>query len=100
MSPWQKRFFKLNKETEVELKGHPIHHVEAVLRELGWVKLDSFWAPDLEVSRFGRSASELFLVIESYFDPKLTGDISQIEDVSRALDSYEPPTEFYAGGAS
>ena len=100
MSLWQKRFFKLNKETEVELKGHPIHHVEAVLRELGWGKLDSFWAPDLEVSNFARSESELYLVIETYFDPKLTGDVAHIEEVSRALESYETPTVFFAGGAS
>jgi len=100
MSPWQKRFFKLNKETEVELKGHPLHHVEAVLRELEWDKSDSFWAPDLEVSNFERAESELYLAIETYFDPKLTGDISHIEEVRKALDSYEPPTVFYAGGAS
>lgn len=81
MSPWQKRFFKLNKETEVELTGHLIHHVEAVLRELGWDKSDSFWAPDLEVSNFERSESELYLMTETYFDPKLTGDIAHIEEV-------------------
>ena len=99
MKSWEKRFFELNRNREVELKGHPFHHVLAVLRQLDWKHQDSLWAPDLEVSQFLKPGGELFLLNETYFDPKLTGTDEAVAQVQSELESYEPPTVFYAGGS-
>ena len=97
MKSWEERFFELNRNRETELKGHPFHNVLDVLRKLNWEQHDSFWGPDLEVSQYLRSGQELFLIQETYFDPKLTGAEEAVAEVQAELESYRPPEVFLAG---
>ncbi|GAA5496923.1 hypothetical protein Rhal01_03111 [Rubritalea halochordaticola] len=81
MKAWQDRFFRLNREHEVELVGSSPEKVIEVLENLGWVSEASAWCPDLEVAYFRKGEEEVFLVLETYFDPKLTGQDEAVREV-------------------
>jgi hypothetical protein len=97
MKTWEDRFFALNRTSEVELEGVPLEHVARALRALGWSKDDEFWAPDLQVSRFIRHDDEIFIVQETYFDPKLTGTNRQVEELREFISGIDPNEILYAG---
>lgn len=97
MKTWEDRFFALNKESEVELKGACFSHVFRGLGALGWKLDDEFWAPDLQVSRFLRGEGEIFVIQETYFDPKLTGGEQDIEALRTFISGIDANEELYAG---
>ncbi|SHJ17981.1 hypothetical protein SAMN02745181_1382 [Rubritalea squalenifaciens DSM 18772] len=87
MKAWQDRFFRLNREHEVELVGSSPEKVIEVLENLGWGSETSAWYPDLEVTYFRKGEEEMFLVLETYFDPKLTGQDEEVREVQEALEN-------------
>ena len=97
MKTWEDRFFVLNKESEVEFKRVCFSHVFRGLGALGWKLNDEFWAPDLQVSRFLRDEDEIFVIQETYFDPKLTGSEQDIEALRTLISGIDPNEVFYAG---
>lgn len=98
MNNWKDRFFALNREIEVEITQRDLDHVVRAARQLGWKVDDQFWAPDLHVSRLLRGESELFLVQETYFGPKLTGNPEDISELSDEAIKIDPNEEHFAGG--
>ena len=97
MKTWEDRFFALNKESEVEFKGACFSHVFRGLDSLGWNLDDEFWAPDLQVSRFLRGEGEIFVIQETYSDPKLTGSEQDIEALRTFISGIDPNEVLYAG---
>jgi hypothetical protein len=97
MKTWEKRYFILNETNEVELKGVAFSHIFRGLNSLGWKRDDEFWAPDLQVSRFVRADEEIFVIEETYFDPKLTGDEQHIQELEEAISKIDPDEILYAG---
>jgi hypothetical protein len=97
MKTWVDRFFALNKESEVEFTGVCFSHVFRGLDALGWKLDDEFWAPDMQVSRFLRGVSEIFVIQETYFDPKLTGGDHDIEALRAFISGIGPNEVLYAG---
>lgn len=85
MKAWQDRFFRLNREHEVELVGSSPEKVIEVLENLGWVSEESAWSPDLEVTYFLKGKEEMFLILETYFDPKLTGQDGAVREVQELV---------------
>jgi len=74
MEGWTERFFRCLKEQgDHEFEGMALEKLLAVLLQLGWKPAESFWTPDLQVDRFVRDEEELFLMLETYFDPKICG---------------------------
>jgi hypothetical protein len=98
MKYWESRFFELNRTNEVELVKVPLDHVSRALSVLGWSKDDELWAPDLHVSRFLREDAEIFVLQETYFDPKLTGDARHICEIREYISGIGPNEILYAGG--
>jgi hypothetical protein len=90
MEKWEDRFFALNRTNETELKGVPLSLVFRGLHRFGWKRDDEIFAPDLQVSRFIREEDEIFVIQETYFDPKLTGDASSILELSNAITEIDP----------
>jgi hypothetical protein len=99
MKKWEDRFFALNKEIEVEIAERSIDHVARAARHLGWKVDDQFWAPDLHVSRLVRGESELFVIQETYFGPKLTGNEADISEVRKEAFKIDPNEELFAGSS-
>lgn len=97
MKTWEERYFILNKTNEVELKGVSFSYIFRGLNTLGWERNDEFWAPDLQVSRFVRADNEIFVIQETYFDPKLTGDELHIQELEEAISKIDPVEVLYAG---
>ena len=97
MKTWEDRFFTLNKESEVEFKGACFSHVFRGLGALGWKLDDEFWAPDLQVSRYLRDEGEIFVIQETYFDPKLTGSEQDIEALRTFISGIDPNEVLLAG---
>jgi hypothetical protein len=97
MKTWENRFFAFNKKSEVELKGACFSHVFRALNALEWNLDDEFWAPDLQVSRFLRHDEEIFVIQETYFDPKLTGSSEDIEEIKKFISGIDPNEVLYAG---
>jgi hypothetical protein len=95
MKKWEERFFALNRTNEVELVGISLEHVALALKALRWTKDDDFWSPDLRVSRFIRHDDEIFIIQETYFDPKLTGAeqrVQELRDFISGIDLNEIPS--------
>ncbi|HVV71339.1 MAG TPA: hypothetical protein VHI52_07550 [Verrucomicrobiae bacterium] len=97
MKKWEDRFFALNKEIEVEVTEWALDHLARAAKLLGWTVDDEFWAPDLHVSRLVRGENELFLIQESYFGPKLTGNPPEIAQLRAEALKIDPNQEFLAG---
>lgn len=97
MKTWENRFFGRNKESEVEFKGVYLSYLFRGLDALGWNLDDEFLAPDLQVSRFLRGEDELFVMHETYFDPKLTGNDKDIEALREHITKIDPNEVLYAG---
>jgi len=97
MKTWGARFFALNRTNEVELIGVPLEHVARALRALGWSKDDEFWAPDLQVSRLVRHEDEIFIIQETYFDPKVTGTHWHVEELREFISGIDPNEILHAG---
>lgn len=85
MKTWWQRFFTLNQKVEVELVGAQTPLVLKTLESLGWKLDNECWSPDLLIVTFVRQNSELFLLDETYFDPKLTGVLADINEVTSAM---------------
>ncbi len=98
MKTWEERFFALNRTNEVELVGISFEHLFRALAALDWSLDDEFWAPDLQVSRFLRQEEEIFVIQETYFDPKLAGTDLQVEELSDFISKISPD-EFLCAGA-
>lgn len=96
-SNWESRFFSRNKEVEAELVGTAFHIAIRAIERLDWRLDDNFWAPDLQVSRYIKNEKELFLIQETYFGPKLTGEQTDIDAVKVAVTNIDPQEELYAG---
>jgi hypothetical protein len=90
MKKWEERFFALNRPNEVELVGISLEHVALALKALCWTKDDDFWSPDLQVSRFIRHDDEIFIIQETYFDPKLTGAEQQVQELRDFISGTDP----------
>jgi len=88
MEGWTDRFFRcLKAHGDHEFEGLPLEKLLEVLLELGWKPAESFWTPDLQVGRFVRAdEAELFLMLETYFDPKICGLPDQVAAVVNAQD--------------
>ena len=97
MEKWAERFFAINKEIEVEIPDRSIDHMIQAAKELDWMFNDEFWAPDLQVSRFVRNESEIFIIQETYFGPKITGEKSDVQELSDRVSKIDPDKELYAG---
>jgi len=97
MKTWEERFFALNQTNEVELVGVPLEHVVRALYVLKWTKDDQFWAPDLHVTRFHRDQDEIFVIQETYFDPKLTGTEKHVDEIRQISSGFDPNVRLYAG---
>lgn len=67
------------------------------LDALEWKLDDEFWAPDLQVSRFLRGEDEIFVIQETYFDPKLTGSTQDVEALGKFISEIGPNEMLYAG---
>lgn len=94
MKKWEDRFFALIRDVEVEITERDLDAVARAARHLGWKADDQFWAPDLHVLRLVRGEGELFLIQETYFGPKLTGnpqDIAELSDEVMKIDPNEDP---------
>ncbi len=94
---WEDRFFAFNKDSEVEFKGACFSNVFRGIGALGLKLEDEFWAPDLQVSRFLRGEGEIFVIQETYFDPKLTGSEQDIEALRTFISGIDPNEVLYAG---
>jgi len=81
MKTWTERFFELNKINETELEGVQMEAVCRSLKELAWNLDDLFQTLDLSVSRWIRGDEEIFVIEETYFDPKLTGLAQHVDEV-------------------
>ncbi len=97
MKTWEERFFELNREQETELVGVCFSHVFRGLKALGWNCDDEFWAPDLQVSRFTQLEEELFVIQETYFAPKLTGEDRRISELRAFISGIDPNEDSLAG---
>ena len=97
MKQWEERFFAQNKKSEVELEGVSFADVFRGLDVLGWNRDDEFWVPDLQVVRFLRDEDEIFIIQETYFDPKLTGSTSHIKELGKFLSKIDPDEKLNAG---
>jgi len=97
MKKWEDRFFALNKDVEVEITDREFDDVACAARQLRWTVDDQFWAPDLHVSRLIRGDSEMFLIQETYFGPKLTGNVNDILELREAVQKIDPNRELLAG---
>jgi hypothetical protein len=97
MKTWEERFFDLNRTNQIELVGVPLEHVARALYVLRWIKDDQFWAPDLHVTRFHRGQDEIFVIQETYFDPKLTGTEMHVEEIREIISGIDPSVRLYAG---
>ena len=86
MKSWLKRFFERNPNREVELTGYSPEWVLSVLSELGWNKGDSFWGSDLEILHFHKTEKEVFVLVETYFDPRISGAEEDVEEIWSGLE--------------
>ncbi len=97
MEKWEDRFFAMNKEIEEEITERNLDDVIQSARKLRWTVDDQFWSPDLHVSRLIRGDSELFLIQETYYGPKLAGTMSDILELMEEVHNIDPNRELLAG---